>query len=801
MCGNFGSWIDSRLSFTHGYSYYTAIVLNIVNYGISHYNRKVKLPSFTLKLEVKLLIWFILVAIIPLLLDNIIWLGITKTQMTDIASTTVEAAANNAETAVDDFFKTKLIGLIIHSQTQAVRSKDIANATAELRDYLGQDSDLQDFLIVDTSGRELLRVSRTKTYSSSQLQNDASNPAFKVPTFGGGEKYISPLYEDQVGNILTTISIPIVVSQNLPNLQNLNTSAIGALRTSGEITGVLILHTRLTSLWTSLRSITINKNGYVFLVDSQGTLLFHPNLAPMHTYLSVDNTQEVQMLEHDSLVDKNASETVRQTINDTGFPALTTHRHNDLTRWGIVAQVPISEVFGSIIHVEIFGIILFTITLILTIFLGLALSKNIVYPIGKLTVGAWNFGHGNFSYRIHVRTRDELEDLAFAFNNMAINLQHAFQKLSIDKNIITAERNKLNFVLLNITDAIIALDKKRTIVIFNKVAERMTGYIAEEAIGQPISKVLSIFEDGVELSQDSFVPLPISPNPLPSQDEIIFKQKVELHSKRRLPLFIKFSSVVLKRKYDHELGFILTFHDITEELTLEKMKMDFVSIAAHELRTPLTVIKGYLSVLQEEGKTEFSDEQKMFMNRIERGTEQLTFLVENLLNVARIEKGTLNLNFEKTDWVALAKQITYDLSNQASDKHIQLTFRPPQAHIDYVRVDSMRIREVLTNLMANAINYTHINGTVEVSIEQKGDDIITHVTDTGIGIPKEAIRNLFTKFYRVSSVLTAGSKGTGLGLYIAKSIIELHKGKIWVESTEHQGSTFSFSLPADPQTS
>lgn len=754
-----------------------------------------KLPP--IKLEYKLLFLFIFVSIAPLIINNVIWFSITKTQMTTVASTTVKQAANTAENTINDFFRTKLIGLIIHSQTEAVRTKNVSDATLELHDYLAQDNDLQEFLILDTLGHEILHVTRTKTYKTTELGSEQTDPAFKVPTFGGGAKYTSPVYKDRYGNLLITISIPIIISHDLPNLQNLNTSAIGALRTTGEITGVLVMKTKLDSLWETLRRIKINNNGYVFVIDSEGKLLFHPEKNPLGIYPQISATAEVTAFLSDSPSDTSSKEQVRQSINDKGQQSLSTHSHIDLTKWGVIAQVPVSDVLGSILQIQIFGIILFAVTLIFTITLSLEFSRNIITPIKKLGIGAHNFGRGNFSYRIHVRTNDELENLAYAFNSMAINLQQAFEKLSIDKNIITAERNKLNFVLLNINDAIVALDKKRNIVIFNKVAEHMTGFSAEEVIGKPIDNVIDIYEEDIPLTIVNYAPIYDTEKNVYTQDEIISKRKVELLSKHGNKLFIKFSSVVLKRTYNHTLGFILTFHDITEELNLEKMKMDFVSIAAHELRTPLTVIKGYLSVLKDESNNILNDEQKLFLIRIQRGTEQLTFLIENLLNVARIEKGTLTLKLDTTDWIQLAKQIISDLKNQAADKKIALTFHEPPQHISQVKVDVMRIREVLTNLIVNAINYTPEGGKIEIIVEQKNNEVITHVSDTGIGIPKSSMANLFTKFYRVSSVLTAGSKGTGLGLYIAKSIVELHKGKIWVESTEKQGSTFSFTLPIE----
>lgn len=744
-----------------------------------------------LKIEFKLLILFIIVAILPLVIDNLIWFTITKTQMTNNASTIIKEAANHAAQLTNEFLTNKLTGLIIHSQTEAVRTKNIPNATIELYNYLKQDTDLEDIILVDNNGKEILHVSQNKIYPLNELGDESSDPAYKLPSFGGGEKYISPVYKNTQGDVQVTLSIPIIVSHNLPNLQTLNTSAIGKFRTNSEISGVLVAKTKLSSLGKLLQNIKIGNTGYIFVVDSLGKLIFHPNKEPLKIYSAFLNS-----------LPNNVSnvQQVNQAKNDKGQQALITYSHILTSQWRIIAQVPVNDVLGSIMQVEIFGVILFLITLVFTVMLSLEFSKNINTPIHALSIGASNFGQGNFAYRVNVESRDELEELAFVFNGMASNLSQSFQKLNADKEIITTEKNKLDFVLFNITDAIIALDKQRNIVIFNSVAEQLTGYAKEETIGKPIGDILTIYENDMEVDINTFAP--IYPNDQKSQqehikDEIFFKPKAKLCSKRDKKLFIRFSSVILKKHHEHDLGFILTLHDITEELNLEKMKIDFVAIAAHELRTPLTIVKSYLSVFKNENTAQFSKQQNLFLNYIDSGVKQLTSLVENILDVTSIEKGTQAFNFQHIAWAPLVEQTVNDFTAQASTKHIALKFQNPETTINPVLADPIGIKEVIVNLIENAIKYTPNGGEVIVSLEEKDGEVITHIKDTGIGIPQSSLANLFTKFYRVTGEAGPAAKGTGLGLYIAKSIVQSHHGKIWVESTEGKGSIFSFSLPAD----
>jgi two-component system, OmpR family, sensor histidine kinase ResE len=218
-------------------------------------------------------------------------------------------------------------------------------------------------------------------------------------------------------------------------------------------------------------------------------------------------------------------------------------------------------------------------------------------------------------------------------------------------------------------------------------------------------------------------------------------------------------------------------------------------VAAHELRTPLTSIKGYLYIFLRNYRASLDSEQMTFLTRMSIATQRLGALVENLLNVTRIEKGVMTIHLESIDWIENTKLLLAELIDQATDKKIEIKFQEPSEHYPNVGVDKFRINEVLSNLISNAINYTNIEGQVKIWFEKTPDEVITHVQDNGPGIPADALPHLFTKFFRVSGNLEQGSKGTGLGLYITKSIIEMHKGKIWVDSEVDKGSIFSFSLP------
>ena len=361
-------------------------------------------------------------------------------------------------------------------------------------------------------------------------------------------------------------------------------------------------------------------------------------------------------------------------------------------------------------------------------------------------------------------------------NEIVSNLEH----LNAEKEQVSAEKNKLEIALSSISDAVIAIDFNQKITIFNSSAETLSGFTKAEALGQPIETIVRFFEKGSEIAPQDYY------------STVLNKQGIKIVGKNNKEASVNLLSGQIKQTSP---GAILTIHDISKEDALETMKLDFVSMAAHELRTPLTSIRGYLSVFMEENSKLLNAEQNMLLGRINTASQQLMALIENLLSVSKIERGIFGVQTQPLDWVADVKEAVEMFKDRAEEKKQTLEFLPPMTTIPAIQADKLRINEVLSNLLANAIAYTPEKGKITVSVEANEDSVTTHIQDNGVGIPPEAIPNLFTKFFRISGKLEQGSKGTGLGLYISKSVVDMHHGKIWVDSKLGQGSTFSFSLP------
>ncbi len=409
----------------------------------------------------------------------------------------------------------------------------------------------------------------------------------------------------------------------------------------------------------------------------------------------------------------------------------------------------------------------------------------ILKPLDNLHSGIETLGEGNLNFRLDIRSNDEFEEIGNSFNLVAEKLNQDYQKLEGERDAVSAQKSRLDVILSSVIDGIIAIDFNKNIMVLNKAAEELTGYTASEVYGKPIDQIIHLFSDQEEIFPKTYC-------------QGNFNQPAKIIGKGARQTKINLMTAQISGKVQTNLNCILILHDLSKEEELEQMKFDFVSMASHELKTPLTSIIGYLSVFLNEyhsNRNTLPKEDLELLDRSLISAQQLLNLVQNLLNVNKIEREQMSVSIEPIDYLPILTKAVDDLKSHAGEKNITLTLATPQLPLPKVSADAIRIGEVITNLVANAINYTDAGGRISVNIKVSPNELTTTVSDTGVGIPKEAIPHLFNKFFRVSNQLQKGSKGTGLGLYISKSIIEKLNGKIWVESEVGVGSNFSFTLP------
>ncbi|MFW5884865.1 MAG: sensor histidine kinase [Patescibacteria group bacterium] len=250
--------------------------------------------------------------------------------------------------------------------------------------------------------------------------------------------------------------------------------------------------------------------------------------------------------------------------------------------------------------------------------------------------------------------------------------------------------------------------------------------------------------------------------------------------------------ILLVTNYIRLNKYVFMYNKIKE---VDKMKDDFVSMASHELKTPLTAINGYLEILEDSLSSKIDQEEKKYFKNIKNSSNRLRTLVNDILEVSRLEQGRISFEYSETSVSEVAQKVVDTLLPKAQEKNLKFYLENKiKEGEDKVKVDPDRLEQILINLVGNSIKYTE-KGEVKVVVSKESKRVVVAVEDTGIGMSQEQVSNLFGKFYRVKSKETKKVSGTGLGLWITKQLTEQMKGKIFVESIKGKGSRFSVSFP------
>ena len=365
----------------------------------------------------------------------------------------------------------------------------------------------------------------------------------------------------------------------------------------------------------------------------------------------------------------------------------------------------------------------------------------------------------------------------------------AAKDLTLNGAVTVAEvRAESEALFRSIGDGAIATDEFGRITRINPTALNILGLTAEETLGQWFPRTVSIMRpDG---SQLPLIERPIVKMFLTGKaisDKALYKTK----DNRVVPVAITVSPIILGGR---PVGAIEVFRDITLENEIDRMKSEFISLASHQLRTPLSTIQTYAHMLAEGYMGALPPEQAGALRTIISATNNMNELIGTLLNIARIETGSIAVNYKLYDAAQLTNDVLKQLRLNAENKGISLIFQQPKQIIP-LQTDSLIVKEVLTNLVGNAIKYTPSKGTVTIRIRNNPKTVLFSVTDSGIGIPLEQQSKIFAKFFRAPNAVRQETSGTGLGLYVVRGLILILHGKIWFRSEEDRGSTFYVSLP------
>jgi two-component system phosphate regulon sensor histidine kinase PhoR len=368
------------------------------------------------------------------------------------------------------------------------------------------------------------------------------------------------------------------------------------------------------------------------------------------------------------------------------------------------------------------------------------------------------------------------------------NHQDLIKRLRVQAAIAREERARADALFLSIGQGVIATDEQGNIIRINQVALDIFGYRKQEIIGQWFPKIIqAVYEDS---SPIEYVNRPIARAFL--SGETITEHMYYLRKDgSRFPVAVTISPILLRGK---PVGAIEIFRDTSIELASDRMKTDFISVASHQLRTPLAAINTYSHMLSAGYVGELNDDQDSFMKIILSAVGRMNELISTLLNITRIEAGSITVESSPTEVQAIAQELVAEFRPQAVEKDITLKLQVSK-EIPTLNSDRLLIKEIFSNLLSNAIKYTPNGGSVTVNLTVRGKNMLFSASDTGYGIPTNAQPLIFTKFFRADNVLKTEVSGTGLGLYLIKVLAENLNGEVWFKSKENKGSTFFFSLP------
>ena len=417
------------------------------------------------------------------------------------------------------------------------------------------------------------------------------------------------------------------------------------------------------------------------------------------------------------------------------------------------------------------------IAIVLVIIITFLISQGITKPIAEMKKQTEKIAEGNYTGEVKIYSDDELGQLGQAINDLSFKIKEAQENSE-------SERQRLDSVLRHMSDGVIATDRRGRIVIMNTAALDILNLKSEKVIGIPLLSIL------------------------PLEEKVTFRELLETQHERLIHLeedgedsIVQCEFSVIQRESGFISGLVCVLTDVTEQQKIDRERRNFVSNVSHELRTPLTSIKSYTEALVD-GAWENKEIAPGFLKVIETETDRMMRMITDLLNLSRMDQNRLALEKEFINMNELVVHIVnrFEMVLQSEpyrDKNYRILTDITQRDL-WVELDQDKITQVLDNIINNAIKYSPDGGRIIVRLMETHTDIIVSVSDEGLGIARKDIPHLFDRFYRVDKARSRAMGGSGLGLAIAQEVVQLHGGKIWVNSIENKGSTFFVSLPYIP---
>lgn len=766
-----------------------------------------------MSIKIKTILLFIAFSIIPFLMVGITVFASFTAILADSASEKLQSvsqiqASRVAQTVEGYLQNVKIIAsrTMLHSlveQYHRAGSTMTGPIRALLLDSLRAINTVVDISVFNPEGRLIASSDRAKddsSYDHETLQR-AARTFFIAGVFKDEDnlirlKVVGPLISESgtVGIIEATFSADLLmaVTEDYTGLGETGESFIARLDSSG----------RETELLTPLRF-----KGDAALEEGWGG-------DPLSIALAQSIIDQADML-------------AAEITDYRGNRVLASARYIQGTPWVLAVKVDQAEASADINRFVAQVFFLAGLVVLFIAVFASFIASNITRPLRILAQAAKRLETGDFSARVDVRGSDEISELARAFNSSAGRIKELYgtmekkiqeRTVELEAKLKTIEetnksleetkkatiniledleeskreaeenRAKDEAVIESVGEGMIVTDQYGRIRKSNKQAEAILGFSEDELVGENVLDAIAVFDlKGEKIPAEDRAVLEALTTGEKIQGNYYFLSK----DGRQVPVFVTASPIMIDNQ---PIGVVEAFRDVTKEREVDKAKTEFVSLASHQLRTPLSAINWYTEMLLSGDAGEVSEAQRKFLKEVYNGSQRMVELVNALLNVSRIDLGTFAIDPVPTELSEIAESVLLELTAPIHAKNLKVE-RHYDDTIGKISADPKLIRIIIQNLLSNAVKYTPPNGMIGIDISKKGEEAIIRVYDTGYGIPKEQQGKIFTKLFRADNAREIESDGTGLGLYIVKSVMEQSGGRVWFESEEHKGSTFYVAIP------